>query len=331
MKNKETFAAVEIGVVGLGLMGSSILVSLLLAGHRIIAVAPIPEDFEFAASRINDQLNLCRRSGIIKQSFKLRAEQLEITQDYQQLKNCDLVLECVIEDIQVKSSVYSKIVKEIRLDTVIATNTSAIAVSVLQQFIPRPERFLGVHWAEPAYATRFMEIICGAKTDRDNAEWVFRIARHWGKEPTLLKKDIPGFITNRLMYAVYREIFNLIGSGMATMEDADKAFRYDAGSWMTLMGVFRRMDFMGLQDWMQIFKSVFPKLSNEDCVPELMQAMVDSKARGTQSLTGLYAYTQEEAKEWEDAFAIFNKDIFQLASLYPSGKLEEQNKNATVI
>ena len=331
MKSKGEFTDVEIGVVGLGLMGSSIIVSLLLTGQRIKAIAPIPEDFEFAASRIGDQLDLCRRLGLIKQSFELKAEQLEITQDYRQLKNCGLVLECVIEDIEAKASVYRKIANEVSPEVVIATNTSAIAISVLQRFVPHPERFLGIHWAEPAYATRFMEITCGLETNLECAEWAFRIAHHWGKEPTLLRKDIKGFITNRLMYAVYREIFHLIGNGMASMEDADKAFRYDAGSWMTLMGVFRRMDFMGLKDWAQILTSILPSLGNEDDVPELMQQMVERKARGTQNLIGLYSYTQEEAKAWDDAFALFNKDIFQLAAAYPAGKLEERNKNASVI
>lgn len=331
MKSRGEFTDVEIGVVGLGLMGSSIIVSLLLTGQRIKAIAPIPEDFEFAASRIGDQLDLCRRLGLIKQSFELKAEQLEITQDYRQLKNCGLVLECVIEDIEAKASVYRKIANEVSPEVVIATNTSAIAISVLQRFVPHPERFLGIHWAEPAYATRFMEITCGLETNLECAEWAFRIAHHWGKEPTLLRKDIKGFITNRLMYAVYREIFHLIGNGMASMEDADKAFRYDAGSWMTLMGVFRRMDFMGLKDWAQILTSILPSLGNEDDVPELMQQMVERKARGTQNLIGLYSYTQEEAKAWDDAFALFNKDIFQLAAAYPAGKLEERNKNASVI
>jgi 3-hydroxybutyryl-CoA dehydrogenase len=188
----------------------------------------------------------------------------------------------------------------------------------LQQLVSGPERFLGIHWAEPAYATRFMEITCGEKTCMEYAEWIFRIAHSWDKEPTLLKKDIRGFITNRLMYAVYRELFQLIEQGRTSMEDADKAFRYDAGSWITLMGIFRRMDFTGLTDWAVILKSIFPTLSNQNTVPKVMQEMVDVHARGTQNLKGLYTYSVEEAREWDQAFALFNKDIFQLASLYPS-------------
>lgn len=330
MNNKAELKNIEVGVVGLGLMGSSIIVSLLLAGHPVKAIAPIPDDMKLAASRVREQLKHCRKSGLMNGSVDHYESRLEITEDYGQLKNCDLVFECVIEDIAIKASVYNKIAKEVEVDTIIASNTSAIAISILQQLVPNPERFIGIHWAEPAYATRFMEITCGEKTCLDYAEWVFDIAHDWGKEPTLLRKDIRGFITNRLMYAVYREIFHLVDHGHATIEDVDKAFRYDAGSWITLMGVLRRMDFVGLADSTEILKNIFPILCNADKVPPLMQEMVDSNARGTQNQVGLYKYTPKEAKEWEDAFAMFNKDIYQLASFYPAGR-NGVKKNVSVI
>ncbi|MEO8763884.1 MAG: 3-hydroxyacyl-CoA dehydrogenase family protein [Ginsengibacter sp.] len=331
MKSKKEITAIEVGVVGLGLMGSSIIVSLLLAGHEVKAIAPLPGDLEFAISLIKDQINQCIKAGLIKPSFKLNAVQLDISENYQQLKNCDVVFECVIEDIEIKAAVYKKIANEVNPDTVIATNTSAISITTLQKLVPQPGRFLGIHWAEPAYASRFMEITCGEETDLAYAEWIFDIAHHWGKEPTLLKKDIGGFITNRLMYAVYREIFHLVSNGLTTMEDADKAFRYDAGSWMTLMGVFRRMDFTGLPDWERIFKSIFPILCNDNKVPAIMQQMVDCNAQGTRNLKGLYTYTQKQAKEWQEAFAMFNNEIFHLASFYPSGKLSQQQKEVPAI
>ncbi len=321
MNNKTEPEAIEVGVVGLGLMGSSIIVALLLAGHRVKAIAPIPEDLELIASRIDDQLAHCRKSGLLKKGAGSYRSRLEIGEDYRQLKSCDIVFECVIEDIQIKASVYKKIAREIRRDAVIATNTSSIPISILQMSVSHPERFIGIHWAEPAYVTRFMEITCGTETCLDYAEWIFRVAGHWGKEPTLLRKDIRGFITNRLMYAVYRELFHLVDNGKVTIEDADKAFRYDVGSWITLMGLFRRMDFMGLKDYYKIYKDIFPTLCNDDSVPPGMQEIVDSNSRGTQNCKGLYSYTEEEAKDWEKAFAEFNKDIYRLATLYPWPKI----------
>lgn len=327
MTNNIKPGEISIGVVGLGLMGSSVVAALLLAHHKVKAIAPIPEDMPLAYGRIREQLIHCNKSGLLSRPVDSYLEQLVISEDYTQLKGCSLVLECVIEITEIKESVYKKIAAEVTTDTIIASNTSAIPISVLQKYIPHPERFLGIHWAEPAYMTRFLEITCGDLTLTEHADWVFKISHHWGKEPTLLRKDIRGFIANRLMYAVYREMFHMVENEEATIEDVDKAFQYDAGSWMTFMGIFRRMDFLGLADYPEIFRNIFPKLCNDNKVPGLMQKMVKIKARGTQDAQGLYNYTVEEAKQWNEAFALFNQDIYELAVLYPSDTAKKEHKD----
>lgn len=317
-------ADIEVGVVGIGLMGSSIIVSLLASGHCVKAIAPIPDDLINAKNKIKDQLEACYDAGLMKDNVAGCIKRLEITDDYTRLKNCALVMECVIEDLNIKAQVYKKITDVVSATTVVASNTSAIAITTLQQLIENPSRFIGSHWAEPAYTTRFMEITCGHATDSEYAEWVFNLAYNWGKEPTLLKKDIKGFITNRLMYAVYREIFHLTESGKTSMEDADKAFRYDVGSWVTLMGIFRRMDYTGLADQAVIFKNLFSQLSNIDAVPDIMQKMVTDNGRGIKNGIGLYNYTAKEAEEWEAAFLAFNKEIYHLAASYPDPDIEKE-------
>lgn len=315
--------SIEIGVVGIGLMGSSIIVSLLKAGHVVKAIAPIYEDFE-GAHRIKELLLNCSNVGLVDRPTTHYLKNLDISMDYDTIKNCGLVIECVIEDIDIKNQVYKKITNIVSAKTIIASNTSAIAISVLQNFVLHPERFIGVHFAEPAYSTRFLEITCGDKTDQNIANWVFDLAHYWGKEPTLLRKDIKGFITNRLMYAVYREIFHLIEENKTTMENADKAFRYSVGSWITLMGLFRRMDYIGVHDYLIIFKNLFPKLSNSERVPQLMKEIVANNAKGIQNLSGLYNYTKKEAEEWEKSFLAFNEEIFKLAAEYPSPSSEKE-------
>jgi 3-hydroxybutyryl-CoA dehydrogenase len=315
---------IQVGVVGLGLMGSSIVVSLLIAGHPVKAIAPLPEDIELGPVRIKEQLIECDKCGLLSLPVESYGSQLVVTDDYSQLENCQFVLECVSESMEVKKEVYQKITSATGMDCIIATNTSAIPISILQQFVTHPERFMGVHWAEPAYMTRFLEITCGNQTSLQRAEWMFSLATHWKKEPTILRKDIRGFVTNRLMYAIYREALQMVNSGETTIEDADKSFHYDAGSWMTLMGVFKRMDFMGLDDFNEFFKNIFPKLNNDDQVPQIMQTIVNKKAKGIKSTQGLYNYTKDEAKNWEEKFALFNKDIYELAAKYPFDIVEEQ-------
>ncbi|HRP57738.1 3-hydroxyacyl-CoA dehydrogenase family protein [Agriterribacter sp.] len=308
----------SIGIVGVGLMGSSIVASLLAAGHRIKAVAPLAGELDLAAVRIKEQLLLCEKGALLAKPAHFYLSSLTISEDYNVLHDCSLVVECIIEDVEAKEAVFKKIVAAVGKDAVLASNTSAIPISILQAFVPGPERFLGIHWAEPAFATRFLEIICGEKTSDQTANWVFELAHLWRKEPTLLRKDIRGFITNRLMYSVYREALTLVENGYATIEDADKAFRYDAGSWITLMGIFRRMDFTGLQDFPVIFNTLFPGLSNTGEVPAVVRKLMDQDARGTLNCKGFYRYTEEEAGNWNKAFEAFNQDIYRLAALYPA-------------
>lgn len=312
-KNQNT----TIGIVGLGLMGSSIIASLLAFDHPVVAIAPVEGEKEKGYERILEQLQLCEKFDILKAPIAEYLKLLTVTNSYEALRDCQLVVECIIENLEIKEQVFKKITSIASDDAILASNTSAIPISILQQTVSRPERFIGIHWAEPAFGTRFLEIICGKQTAAETADAVVALALSWGKEPTVLKKDIRGFITNRLMYAVYREILHAVEKGHTNFQDADKCFRYDTGSWMTLMGIFRRMDYEGVRSHYNALTNLFPLLSNTDGISEQMQRIVSQESRGIQNGKGFYYYSKEEAEQWAKAFADFNIDIFRLASRYP--------------
>ncbi len=316
-----------IGVVGLGLMGCSIIASLLAMGHPVKAIAPMHGEKEMGYKRILEQLQLCEKFGILTATVDKYLPLLTVSSKYDDLEDCFMVVECIIENLSIKETVSKKIAAVVKEDTILASNTSAIPISILQKTVPNPQRFIGIHWAEPAFATRFLEIICGNQTSETTVDAVVKLALNWGKEPTVVRKDIRGFITNRLMYAIYREILHLVAQGHTSFSDADKCFRYDAGSWMTLMGIFRRMDYEGLKDRYITYKNIFPLLSNSDDVPPQMQKMVDAYSRGVQNGRGFYSYTIKEALQWSKAFSEFNKDIFHLAANYPERMNEDQTKS----
>ncbi len=213
--------AIPVGIVGLGLMGCSITTCLLMARHPVIAVAPISIDLLTAHPRILEHLKKSKEEDLTTIAPDIHLSKLTITEDYGQLKDCRLVIECTIEDIDIKKSVYAKIEGVVSENTIITSNTSAIPISILQRETRLPNRFIGLHWAEPSHTTRFLEIICGDLSDITKAEWLYNLSPIWGKEPTLVRKDIRGFITNRLNYAMYREAFYLVENGYATIEDID--------------------------------------------------------------------------------------------------------------
>ncbi|NND31662.1 MAG: 3-hydroxyacyl-CoA dehydrogenase family protein [Saprospiraceae bacterium] len=305
-----------VGVVGLGLMGSSIASNLIIAGHKVIGIVPVPENLDYIKSKILRHLNQAEKLDLTIHTAPEYLSRFTLSEDFSDLSDCDIVIECVIEDLDAKCAVFEKIEKHIINDAILGTNTSAIPISLLQKHVRVPARFLGLHWSEPAYSSRFLEIICGDQTILDYAEKIYQLAESWGKEPILLRKDIRGFVTNRLMYAVYREALQLHENLGISLEDLDKAFRYDAGSWMTIMGIFQRMDYQGLDCYKQILQTTFPLLNNSDQVPRIMQKIKEENAQGIRNQRGLYTYTEEEAKEWEQKFSEFSNAIYKLSSKY---------------
>ena len=315
---------VPVGVVGLGLMGCSIATCLAIAGHPVIGVAPIPTDVATAGKRIEDHLARAFMEGLVGQPPKNYLEKVVITEDYSLLKDCKIVIECTLENLEIKKSVYRKIETVIDNNAILASNTSAIPISILQKQTEFPHRFFGLHWSEPSHTTRFLEIICGELSDITKGEYLYSISHHWGKEPTLVRKDIRGFITNRLMYAMYREAFYLVENGYATVEDVDRACRNNAGYWMTLVGVFRWMDLTGVPAYHTVMKDLFPTLSNSTEVPELIDNIVKEGGRGVANAKGFYEYTPEEAKLWEETFIEFSYEIRKIALKYPADVVKKK-------
>ena len=318
-KNSTTIPAdIPVGVVGLGFMGSSIVTCLLLAGHPVIAVAPLPIDLETATPRIRSNLVQSFEQEICREQPEFYLKNLTTTEDYSLLKKTLLVIECTLEDINVKKQVYQKIEDAVDDQTIITSNTSAIPISLLQKEVRLPGRFLGLHWMEPSHTTRFLEIICGDSSDPKKAEWLYQLSHHWAKEPTLVRKDIRGFITNRLMYALYREAFHLVENGYASVEDVDRACRNNAGYWMTLVGCFRWMDLTGIPAYHAVMKDLFPTLHNATEVPKLIDDVVNAGGKGVSNAHGFYDYTPEEAQLWRETFEEFSYDIRRLALKYPA-------------
>lgn len=321
---------ISVGVVGLGLMGCSITTCMLIAGHRVVGIAPVDIDLQFAEGRITEHLSRSKEQGLIQPDPKFYLNNLTITADYGKLANCGLVIECTLEDLTIKKSVYEKIEKAISPDALLTSNTSAIPISILQKQTQHPERFFGLHWMEPSHTTRFLEIICGDLSDISKGEYLQTLSQGWSKEPTLVRKDIRGFIANRLMYALYREAFYLVENGFATVEDVDRACRNVPGYWMTLVGPFRWMDLTGVPAYHTVMKDLFPTLNNSTEVPKLIDDIVKAGGKGVANAHGFHEYTPEEAKLWEETYKEFSFEIRNLALKYPENVVKEKVRRRKV-
>ena len=307
---------VEVAVVGLGLMGRSIVACLLGAGHRVTGVTNDLSSREEILARVRDFLDEMTTEGIAGAAALELMQRFRVSSNYSDVSACEIVFESVTEDVELKRSIFRDVEAVVSPSTIIATNTSAIPITVLQDDTRYPERFVGIHWDEPAHITRFMEIIPGDKTAPESVERVTALTAYWNKEASVLKRDIRGFITNRISYAMFREACHLVESGACSVEDVDRSLRNDVGWWIPFAGPFRYMDLMGVEAYYRVMRDLLPDLSTSPAIPPLMRRVVESGGRGVANGHGFYRYTGEEAKLWQQKFEEFNCKIRRLTAEY---------------
>lgn len=290
-----------VGLVGLGLLGRGIAACLLGYGYRVLALSRVPDERHVAEASIEKALaEMVVHRVIPSHAAANWRERWLVAEDYQGLAECSFVLESVIEDREAKQTVFDALEEVLDPAVPIATNTSAIPITSLQQDRRRPQRFLGVHWAEPAHATRFMEIIRGEKTDDATVQAAIALAYSLEKEPCLVAKDSPGFIVNRIGYAMYREALTLIDEGVADAATIDTACRNALGLWASICGPFRWIDLTGGPGlYARAMRGVFEALGEDTSLPGPIEALERSGGEGIKNGAGFYKYTADEAQEWE--------------------------------
>jgi 3-hydroxybutyryl-CoA dehydrogenase len=307
-----------VAVVGLGFLGRGIAASLLGHGFRVIAVEP--DDAQRTRAREHIAAMIAEMIDLGGAAQSLRSEWLTRyvpTPGFEHLADCTFVVESVTEDPAIKHRVFESIEAVVGANVVIASNTSSIPISQLQEGLKNPGRLVGMHWAEPAHATRFMELIRGAQTTTEALETAAGIARRLDKEPCICQRDIPAFIVNRIGYAMYREALHLLDTGVADAETIDVAMRNALGLWASICGPLRWIDLSGGPEaYAKAMQRVLPTLSKADDIPDSMRKLAESGARGTANGRGFFQYTPEEARHWDDLYRRHAWRVTQMQNEY---------------
>jgi 3-hydroxybutyryl-CoA dehydrogenase len=234
----------KIGVVGSGAMGTGIAHVSAQSGYEVV----VYDIAEAAIGRSRDNIAALFDKSIQKgkATEELKAETLgrmTFTTDINAMKDTDLVIEAVVENLDLKMKVFAQLDSIVKPDTILASNTSTMSITKLATSVKRPEAFAGVHFFNPAQVMRLVELIRGYYTSDETIKSLQEYVRAIGKESIEVKKDVPGFVVNRLMLIQFKEAQLVYEEGIASLEDIDKA--------MTLglnhpMGPFTLMDFTGL-------------------------------------------------------------------------------------
>jgi 3-hydroxybutyryl-CoA dehydrogenase len=298
----KTSADTIIAVAGLGLLGRGIVACLLSRGFRVIAFdANANVETRAATSQhIARGLNeLVERGGFDAALTKEWRRRYVEAAGLDAFAGADSVIESIFEDLDAKRQLFDAIEAVVKPTTPIASNTSALPISTLQANRKHPSRFVGLHWAEPCQLTRFLEVVRGEQTDDATVDAALALAHAAGKDPSLVQKDVEGFIVNRLSYAMYREAFWLLENGVADVATIDRAFVNALSVWANVAGPFRWMDLTGVPAYAAVMKRLFPQLSCSTEVPKAIRNIIDRGGRGIADGDGFYRYTPAEAERWE--------------------------------
>jgi 3-hydroxybutyryl-CoA dehydrogenase len=312
-----------VGLIGLGLMGRGIASCLLSQGLEVVAYNRTASRAAESIPHIDEALRELARRGIVtRASLRGWKRRFHVVAALADLQPCRFVIESVKEDLELKRRIYDELEQAVSARTVIASNTSSLPITVLQTGRKHPQRFVGMHWGEPAQIMRYLEIIPGRQTSKRTLRLTRQLGEICGKEPTLLREDIQGFLSNRMMYAMLREACYLVEQGVADIETVDRSFRNDMGWWALLAGPFRWMDLTGIPAYALVMEGLLPKLCDTTEVPKLMRDMVASGATGVGNARGFYRYTKASAHRWEKAWVDFTYDMRILAERYAERKIE---------
>lgn len=302
-------------VSGTGPLAAGITVCLLQAGHPVTHLSPDPEADGHRIARLQDA----------EAKFGKRdrpAPALVLTAQPESLPDVAAAVIAAPECVAAKQQRIAELEKVLGEDAVIAVNTESIPLSRLQEGTERPGRILGANWAPPAHTTLFLEMIVNTACKEALVLSFKEMAMGWGKDPYVVPGDEG--IRSRMMSALAREAFFLVGNGYASVEDIDRACRNDAGYYLPFAGNFRYMDLMGPYAYGLVMEDLNPGLDRSAAPPEWMDELLQNGHTGMDAGKGFYDYADGEAEKWESVFNRFSYRIRQLMRRYPFG--ENENK-----
>jgi 3-hydroxybutyryl-CoA dehydrogenase len=279
----------RIGVVGAGLMGSGIAQVAAVAGHEVllrdVAHAPLERGLDVVQASL---ARFVTKQALSDDDATAALARITTTTDLEAFSDIDLVVEAVFEQLEVKHEVFRILDRVCRPDAVLATNTSALPITSIAAVTSSPSRVIGMHFFSPVPMMRLCELVLGLRTSEETLAAARAFAESTGKTCVVVKRDIAGFVTTRLLTVLALEAVRLVESGVATAEDVDTACRLGFGH---PMGPLETLDLTGLDIMTHAADNIWMDTRDPKFAPpEGLRRMVRAGLLGRKSGQGFYPY-----------------------------------------
>ncbi|MBB4808204.1 3-hydroxybutyryl-CoA dehydrogenase [Chryseobacterium defluvii] len=281
----------NIGIIGAGTMGIGIAQVAATAGCKVVVYDAQGPQIDKALSGLEKTLQkLVEKTKISQEKATEIRNNISKAENLQDLKDSDLVIEAIIENKEIKTKVFTELENYVSEDCIIGSNTSSISITSLGAELKKPERFIGIHFFNPAPLMPLVEVIPSLVTEKSLAEKMYNLMKEWGKVP-VIAKDIPGFIVNRIARPYYGEALRIVEENIATPQQVDEAMR-TLGNFK--MGPFELMDLIGVDVNFAVTTTVYKDyFYDPKYKPSLLQQrMSEAKLHGRKTGKGFYDYNE---------------------------------------
>ncbi len=283
------------GVVGAGLMGSGVAQVCAQAGLQVILMDIEPSALEKAQEQIAWSVGKFAEKGKINEDREVVLARITATSELQALKDADIIIENVYEDIDLKREVFKTLSGVTGEETLLASDTSAIPITELAAVSRYPERVLGLHFFSPAQMMRVVEVIGSTLTSPETMAVATAFIKAIGKDPIRVERDVAGFLLNRINFPSTVEAIRLVEEGISTVEDVDRGMRLAFGR---KMGPFETGDMVGLDVMMKAMMSTYEETKDMKFYPPvLMQRKVLAGHLGIKTRKGWYDYNEDGSRK----------------------------------
>lgn len=287
------------GVLGAGIMGHSIALNLAWAGRETSLWGTDEGELERAKREIGDKIERLTAGGLVKEEPERIAARIRYTTSLEDAADgVTFLIEAIPEQLELKQQFYKRLDEMCAPSVVLASNTSGLRPSDIAACMKHPERMTVTHFWNPAHLIPLVEVVRGKHTSRETVDRALALLRAIGKKPIEVKKEVPGFVANRLQYALFREAQHILEEGVADLEDIDAAVVYSIGRRLPVTGPFMTADMGGLDVFHSISEYLFRDLSKAEGSLSLMRSLVEQGKYGIKSDAGFYAWGAAQKQEF---------------------------------